>query len=237
MVVFERYDIRSRTWVRNFLIGVNILVFFAEILAGDVVVFWFAMWPSDIIQGQFLWTLVSSMFLHGNLWHIFFNMWGLYIFGNDVEHYFGSVRFLALYLFWGVFANLFYVAATALLTPWWLNIPTLGASGALFGVMASYAVLYPRRQLTVFLFLFPITMNARTFILFYALLETAYLLVMPYSGVMGGGIAHAAHVGGFIAGWVMAYFEQRRRFKPPRREYIEYRWDGEEGGLEWDDTP
>ena len=105
MVVFERYNMRSRSWARDLLIGVNVLFFLGEVFAYNTFITWFAMWPSDILNGQFLWTLVTSTFLHGDFWHIFFNMWGLYIFGNDVEQYFGSWVFLGLYLFWGVFAK------------------------------------------------------------------------------------------------------------------------------------
>ncbi|MHA2406784.1 MAG: rhomboid family intramembrane serine protease [Candidatus Ranarchaeia archaeon] len=237
MVVFERYNIRSRSWVRDLLIGLNVLFFLGEIIAYNEFLFWFAMWPSDILNGQFLWTLVTSTFLHGDFWHIFFNMWGLYVFGNDVEHYFGSWMFLGIYLFWGVFANLFYVFSTLYLTPWALSIPTLGASGALFGVMASYAILYPRRQLTVFLLFFPLRMGARTFILFYAVIQFVYLFLAPFSNMSGGGIAYAAHVGGFIIGWITTVIVKRRRYKPPKRSFIEYSWDGEDGRLEWDRTP
>ncbi|MHA2059300.1 MAG: rhomboid family intramembrane serine protease [Candidatus Ranarchaeia archaeon] len=237
MVVFERYNIQGRSWARNLLLGINVLFFLGELIAFNEFVTLFAMWPSDILTGQYLWTLVTSTFLHGDFWHIFFNMWGLYIFGNDVEQYFGSWVFLGLYLFWGVFANIFYVFATLYLTPWALNIPTLGASGALFGVMASYAILYPKRQLTVFLFLFPIRMGARTFVLFYALIQFVYLFLAPFSAMTGGGIAYAAHIGGFIIGWISTQIVKRRRYKPPKRSFIEYSWDGEDGRLEWDNTP
>ena len=90
MVVFERYNMKSRSWARDLLIGVNVLFFLGEVFAFNTFITWFAMWPSDILNGRFLWTLVTSTFLHGNFWHIFFNMWGLFIFGNDVENYFGS---------------------------------------------------------------------------------------------------------------------------------------------------
>ena len=134
MAIFERYNLPGNAWARNLLIAINVLVFAIQMFAYEFVVYWFAMWPSDILRGQFLWSLVTNMFVHADISHIFFNMYALYIFGNDVELYFGHRRFLIYYLAWGVFANLFYIVTTLLLTPFWISIPTLGASGAILGV-------------------------------------------------------------------------------------------------------
>ena len=221
MAIFESYDMQGNAWVTKVLLGANILVFLVQMFAFGPVIYWFAMFPSDIIRGQFLWTLLSNMFLHADVVHIFFNMYALYIFGNDVEYYFGHIPFLVLYLFWGFFANLFYIGTTFFLTPWWINVPTIGASGAVFGVMIAYAVAYPQRILTGFI-PFPIRTTARRFVLLYIVIETVYFMIGPVTGVTGGGVAHAAHLGGALAGYLSAQYIQRKRFKPQTYTYYDY---------------
>ena len=212
MAVFERFNLPGNSWARNVLLAINAIVFLAQNFFNNQIIYFFAMWPSDILQGQFLWTLITNMFVHANIGHIFFNMWALYIFGNDVEFYFGSKRFLLYYLIWGVVANIFYIVSTLFLTPFWLNIPTLGASGAVFGVMIAYAVAFPRRELTVWL-LFPIRTTARNFVIFYILLETFYFITVPLSPMLGGGVAHAAHLGGALAGYLFTQNVERKRYR------------------------
>ncbi|MHA1917026.1 MAG: rhomboid family intramembrane serine protease [Candidatus Ranarchaeia archaeon] len=233
MVVFERYNSRGKSWARNLIILSNVLMFLGEMVSYNLFIYYFSLIPIFVLQGRNLWSLITSMFLHGDMTHIFFNMWGIYIFGNEIEHYFGPWKFLILYLIWGVFANVFYILATLLLTPSLLFIPTLGASGALFGLMATYAFLYPNKELYVFAFIFPIRMKAKTFVLFYAILETIYLMLT--SSAAFGGIAHAAHVGGFIAGLITIILEKRRT-RPRSRSHFEFKWEGDEGGFQWDDS-
>ena len=104
----------------------------------------YAFWPSDLLQGQFLWTLFTNLFLHADIFHIFFNMLTLIIFGIDVEYGLGKINYILIYFFSGVAANLLHFLTTlAFLPAAFLYIPTVGASGAIFGVMGAYLFLFP----------------------------------------------------------------------------------------------
>jgi membrane associated rhomboid family serine protease len=136
---------------------------------------------------------VSYAFLHGNLLHLAFNMFGLYMFGSGVEQVFGARRYLTYYLTCVVSA-----ALTQLVVLGWSGVfvPTVGASGGVFGLLLAYAVLFPHHRI---LLLFPpIPMRARVFVLVYAGLE----LVLGIAGTASG-IAHFAHLGGMVGGWVL----------------------------------
>jgi membrane associated rhomboid family serine protease len=159
---------------------------------------WFS--PYDFFHGRNLYTLVTAAFLHGDWVHIISNMYFLYIFADDAEDVMGHVTFLIFYLFCAVVASLFYALVTAatyaiagLSIP--MDLACVGASGAIFGVMAAYAIFFPNRTLMV-----PGMgrITAKIYIIFYAIMETIYVLVA--SGASGDNIAHAAHVGGFLAG-------------------------------------
>lgn len=159
----------------------------------------FALWPINA-QWALLpeagfepWQLVSYAFLHGNLLHLAFNMFGLYMFGSGVEQVFGARRYLTYYLTCVVSA-----ALTQLVVLGWSGVfvPTVGASGGVFGLLLAYAVLFPHHRI---LLLFPpIPMRARVFVLVYAGLE----LVLGIAGTASG-IAHFAHLGGMVGGWLL----------------------------------
>lgn len=154
-------------------------------------------------------TLLSSMFLHGGLLHLGGNMLFLWIFGNNVEHRLGSLRFLLAYLGCGVLATLFFsLFATD------SNIPLVGASGAISGILGAYFIWFPRNKVKVFVFLFPFIMDsiylpARLVLGFYLLVDN--LLPFLFAATGSGGVAHGAHIGGFIGGVVMALWKY-----PPR---------------------
>ena len=144
--------------------------------------------PILVWQKFFVWQLVSYMFLHGGLWHILFNMFALWMFGTELERIWGTRRFLKYYFFTGIGAGIL----TVLLTP---NspIPTIGASGAIYGILLAYAYHFPQRRIFLY-FLFPIP--ARVFVVIIGLL--AFLNSMGPAG----GIAHIAHLGGLVFGWI-----------------------------------
>ena len=142
------------------------------------------------IQSLKLWQFVSYMFLHANFTHIFFNMWGLYLFGMAVLPSLGTTRFLQLYVLSGVSG-----AGLWLLVNWGSRYPLVGASAAIFGVMMAAAMFYP--DMRIQLIFPPIPMKMKTFVLVYAGVEIASEL----SGG-GGGIAHLAHLGGFISAYI-----------------------------------
>jgi membrane associated rhomboid family serine protease len=168
------------------------------------------------------WPFLTCMFLHGGWAHLIGNMWSLWIFGDNVEDVMGPWRFLAFYLLTGLLAGV---------THYFLNldsaVPTVGASGAIAGVLGAYFILYPRSQIVVLvpIFFFP---------LFFQLPAVTYLLFWFLSQVFGGaiagltssqvsGIAFWAHVGGFLAGVVfhrLFIFPERERPRKFQRDEL-----------------
>ena len=197
------------------LITLNVLVFLVEIAKGDALLARFALWPLGRYYVPELGTaggfrpsqLVTYAFLHAGFMHLFLNMFALLIFGRDVEAALGAGRYLALYV-----AAVLSAAVTQLLVLAAVGgepFPTIGASGGVFGVLLAFGTLYPRRIVTL---LFPpIPMPAWLFVILYGALELV-------QGVVGtqAGVAHFAHVGGMIGGWIVL-----RRW---RRRAIEVEW-------------
>jgi len=159
----------------------------------------YALIPADIAGGRHLDTLITSMFLHASLLHVGGNMLFLWIFGNNVEDQLGEIKYLALYFASGIAGSLLQV---------YINpsspIPTLGASGAISGVLAAYVLYFPAaRVLTYIAPIFLVTIRAFVFIGYWILLQAfqAFLNI----GVTGGGVAFFAHVGGFAMGFALAF--------------------------------
>lgn len=145
-------------------------------------------------------TLITSMFMHGGIAHIFGNMIFLWVFGDNIENRLGHLRYLLFYLVCGIIASLAHVFVTAALGGNML-VPTLGASGAISGVLGAYILLYPKRRVRVILFNFLTVVPA-----FVALgIWFVFQLIsgFGYLGSSEGGVAYAAHVGGFIAGLIL----------------------------------
>ncbi|MGE5639157.1 MAG: rhomboid family intramembrane serine protease [Clostridia bacterium] len=183
------------------LIG-NVLVFLAQMSSGMPLVEWFALWPDGNFQP---WQLVTYSFLHGSLPHIFFNMFGLYMFGSDIERLFGSRYYLAYYIASVVVAGLTHLLMTTLMgSP---PAPMVGASGGIYGLLLAFGWYFPQRR--VMLLFPPIPMSARTFVVVFAVVELFF-------GVTGtaAGVAHFAHLGGMLGGWLM--IEYRRRYSRRR---------------------
>ncbi|MBJ90252.1 MAG: rhomboid family intramembrane serine protease [Woeseia sp.] len=156
-----------------------------------------------VLAGSGGWlTAVTSMFMHGSWMHIIGNLWFLWIFGNNVEDAMGPLRFLVFYLLCGLVAAVFQVAADPA-----SQVPMVGASGAIGGVMGAYILLYPRVSVHMLVFLgFYVT----TFAVPAFLMLGYWFLVQVMSGVTtygneGGGVAFWAHVGGFVAGGFFVY--------------------------------
>jgi membrane associated rhomboid family serine protease len=197
--------------VTRALLIANVAVFLLQDMAGPELFAWFALWPPGVPGSPAfeVWQLVSYGFLHGSLTHLFFNMLALYMFGPDVERLFGMRFFLQYYFACIVTAALTHLAATA-----WMGAapaPTVGASGAMFGLLLAFGWYFPQRR--VMLIFPPIPMPARVFVAVYGALE----LVLGVTGTASG-VAHFAHLGGMLGGWLMI---QWRRggfpFVPPRR--------------------
>ncbi|ODS97659.1 MAG: hypothetical protein ABS56_08710 [Lautropia sp. SCN 69-89] len=185
----------------KWLIVANFAAFFAQGALGEQLLVWFALWPGDpagLLSAP--WTLLSYGFLHASVTHLLFNMFALWMFGADLERVWGARR-LALGYFAGVaigaLAQVFVVVAFG--GP---DVPVIGASAGVFAMLAGYALVFPNR--TVMLLIPPIPMPARVFVLLYGALELAL-------GVTGTatGVAHFAHLGGMVGGWIAHRFGGR----------------------------
>ncbi|TDH29197.1 rhomboid family intramembrane serine protease [Segetibacter sp. 3557_3] len=146
-------------------------------------------------------TLVSSMFMHGGIAHLFGNMLFLWVFGDNLENVLGHLKYLMFYLLCGILAGLSHVFSTVIL-PQSMLIPSLGASGAISGVMGGYLLLFPRRGVHVWIFLFVITLPAFLVVGIWFVFQLLNGLG-TLGGQEGGGIAYAAHIGGFIFGLLL----------------------------------
>jgi membrane associated rhomboid family serine protease len=189
------------------LLITNVLVFLLlQATGGAALVTWFALWPLNpagpVIAPAFQpWQIVTYSFLHGGLAHLFFNMLALYMFGAAVEGFFGSRYYLYYY-----FACVVAAAICHLIFVAWIGgppIPTVGASGGIYGLLLAYGIYFPRR--TVMLLFPPIPMPARVFVTLFAALELWF-------GVTGtaSGIAHFAHLGGMLGGFLMIQYRRGR---------------------------
>ena len=162
--------------------------------------------------------LVTSMFLHSGFMHLFGNMLFLWIYGDNVEYHLGRLAFLFWYLVTGAAATLSF----ALLSPGSL-IPMVGASGAISGVLGFYFVWFPRNVVRMFVFLFPFFMNTVTvparIVLGIYLFADNLLPLLLSAGQRGGGVAHSAHIGGFIAGMAIAWALNKREVTAPPETY------------------
>ncbi|HMK29913.1 MAG TPA: rhomboid family intramembrane serine protease [Terriglobales bacterium] len=223
----------STPYVNYFLLGLNTLVFLFELSlppdARQSFIFQFGVVPARItallqgapatVPGPSLLPILTSMFLHASWMHLIFNMWALYIFGDNIEDYLGHFRYLLLYLTTGVAASLLHV----LFNPG-SRVPSVGASGAIAGIMGAYFVLYPTaRVLTLvpFLFVFFLWLPAWVVlgVWFLGQFLSGAATSIAYSSQTSGGIAFWAHVGGFLAGvGLIKLFPSR-----PRR-YRYFRW-------------
>lgn len=152
--------------------------------------------------GSVYFTLILSMFMHGGIAHIFGNMLFLWIFGDNLEDALGHVRYLVFYLVCGILASLAHVFSTVALGGDPL-IPSLGASGAISGVLGGYLLLYPSRRVRVILFRFLTDVPAYVAIGLWFVFQLVSGLGLLGGGTQAGGVAYAAHIGGFIAGLVL----------------------------------
>jgi membrane associated rhomboid family serine protease len=185
--------------VTQALIVINVIVFFAGGLLGAAPTFLLALWP---IGPNFMpWQLLTYAFVHSGLTHLLFNMFGLYMFGGDVERVWGTRRFLSFYIVCALSAAALQLIVTAVTGAYY---PTVGASGAVFGLLLAFALLFPRRM--VMPIFPPIPMRAPVFVALYGILE----LVLGVTGTQAG-VAHFAHLGGLAGGFIyMRYWSWRR---------------------------
>lgn len=184
--------------VTQSLLIANVAVFLLQGASGNALVAEFALWPLGD-SGFGIWQLVTYSFLHGGLAHIGFNMFALYMFGGDIERLFGSRFFLAYYFACVVSAGLFHLAISGLIAG--PAEPIIGASGGIYGLLLAFGMYFPRRM--VMLVIPPIPMQARTFVVLMGVLE----LVLGVTGTEAG-VAHFAHLGGMLGGWLMIRYRR-----------------------------
>jgi membrane associated rhomboid family serine protease len=202
------------------LIIINLGVFFVQYFMLSPITFggvslenlfvkYFALWPFDISKilgfddfSFYPWQLISYQFMHGGFWHIFMNLFALWMFGSDLENQWGSKKFLYYYLLAGVGAAIVHLIVTPLLGG---DLrPTVGASGAVYGVLLAFGMTYPDRPIFMFPLFIPIP--AKYFVMIFAGLEL-------FSGFSGNdGIAHFAHLGGALTGFLLIKFGNKLPF-------------------------
>ncbi|MCF7854290.1 MAG: rhomboid family intramembrane serine protease [Candidatus Pacebacteria bacterium] len=175
------------------IIVANVIVFILQMMSGNRLTEYLWLHSHYLLRGQ-VWRLGTHMFAHGGLGHIFFNMWGLYIFGKPLEDRIGGERFLYLYFVSGIMG-----ALTWLLFNWGGAHPVIGASGAVFGILVASAMTFPNR---VYMLLFPpIPMKLKTLAVVFGVIEVISLLSLP-----GSPIARLAHLGGMIGGFLYVHW-------------------------------
>jgi membrane associated rhomboid family serine protease len=216
--------------VNSFLIGINLLIFFFEAALTpsslNALVFQLGVVPLRVfalLNGTghhsalpVLLPFLTSMFLHGSWMHVIGNMWFLYIFGDNIEDYLGHFQYLLFYLAAGLLAML-----TQVLSSPNSSVPTLGASGAIAGVLGAYFVLYPKaRVLTWFPIFFVFYLPAWVMLGYWFVLQffSGAATSLVYQGrAVGAGVAFWAHVGGFVAGAVLVKLLPARSRRSPYR--------------------
>lgn len=200
--------------VNSLLIAANVLIFVNQFIfsaSPDPIMTRYSAVPLQIMRMENLHTLVTSMFLHGGYMHIIGNMLYLYVFGDNVENLMGSLRYLLFYLLCGIGATMTHVLSSP-----GSQVPLVGASGAISGVLAAYAVSFPRAKVLVAIPIFFYISTARVPAV---VLIGFWFLLQVFSGVVSGsqasGTAWFAHIGGFVIGLVLLRF-----FRPARKRRV-----------------
>ena len=220
-------------FINLFFIFINVLVFIYQVSLGQQLTEFIQQF--GFVPGQFQdrqaenWLdlgrfipVVTSMFLHGNLLHVFSNMWMLWIFGDNVEDSMGHAKYFIFYMLCGIAAVIVqYAFGTG------SQIPMLGTSGAISGVLGAYFLLYPKARIVtlgpVFILFYLVEIPAFFFLGIWFFLQflqgsVHWLVTDPASD--GGGIAWWAHIGGFGAGFLLVHFFKRRKKHSPKRKFF-----------------
>ncbi len=199
------------------LLIINVAIFVAQRLMPELTA-WFAVTPVLFWTQGFFWQPFTYMWLHFDLWHLAFNMLALWMFGSPLAQAWGERRFLRFYLLCGAGAGLIIVAWPGLpallsMPPWQsFVIPTLGASGAVFGVLLAYSLTWPDR--TIMLLFPPIPVRAIWFI--------PLILGISFLSDTRGNISHAGHLGGVLVGWIL-FRRMSNQSLIPSTEQLRYR--------------
>lgn len=213
--------IHGRPYLNYGLIAINIIIFIYELIATGFLtnesatismLEKYGAIPNQVLSGN-IFSVITSMFLHGGLAHLMGNMVYLFVFGDNIEDRFGRIKYLVLYLIWGIVAAL----GHSLIAVYSGNgeIPAIGASGAISGVLGAYLVMFPRARIYTIVFAFFITtirIPAIAFIPFWFIMQIVLGFIDPLSGV-----AYAAHISGFLAGAGTGYLWKKLKVQGPTK--------------------
>ncbi len=208
--------------VTRALLIANIAIYILQQFFAPSMMIWGALWPvgpahlagydvatgAPVMVGFHVWQVVTYAFMHGSITHIAFNMFALWMFGGPIEHLLGARHYTFYYFFCAIVAALAHLAVVHWFTGGFY--PTIGASGAIFGLLLAFGVMYP--HVKMFLIFFPIPMPAWVFVIGYILLE----LFLGITGTQAG-VAHFAHLGGAVGGYVLLQYWRGRLPVKPRR--------------------
>lgn len=203
---------RTAPVVTYALIALNVLVFFLELNGGEPFIERWSVVPRRLIQnpgGDFI-TIFTSMFMHGGWLHLGGNMLYLWIFGDNVEDRFGHAKFTLFYLLCGIAATVAQVVVST-----GSNVPNLGASGAIAGVLGAYLILFPRGNVRVLMGRSVVPMPALAVIGLWIVLQFINGVGSITQSAETGGVAYMAHIGGFVAGLILTFLFGGRRIEAP----------------------
>ncbi len=202
---------RTAPLVTYALIALNLLFFFVELSGGEAFIQQWSVVPRRLLANPVgdLPTIFTSMFMHAGWLHLGGNLLYLWIFGDNVEDNFGHLKFLVFYLVCGIAATLAQVAVSA-----GSNVPNLGASGAIAGVLGAYILLFPRGQVKVLMGRGVIPMPALVVIGMWIVLQFVSGIGSITQSAETGGVAYMAHIGGFIAGLVLTFVLRTTAARP-----------------------
>lgn len=200
------------------LIAANVVLFLAG-WAFPALITVFGLTPSDVLLGGRLWQVVSYMFFHGNVGHILFNMLALWMFGTELERLWGTRAFLRYYFVVGIAAavSTILVSSTFDFAARTFYTTTIGASGAIYGLLLAYGLLFPNRPILLY-FVFPIPAK------YFVMILGAIALLMAVSD-SGGGVAHITHLGGLIAGYLLLRGRNLSPANEVRYRYLRWKMD------------
>ncbi|MCS7119863.1 MAG: rhomboid family intramembrane serine protease [Nitrososphaerota archaeon] len=222
----------SKPLVNYALITANVIVFFYFFLQGQdsmyKAFYVYGAIPAEILRGERVWTILTSMFMHGDISHLLGNMIFLYVFGDNVEDTFGHIKYLAFYIMGGVVASLAHIGSTLLsmyysagVYPFFpdLLIPSLGASGAISGVLGAYFLLFPNSRIRTLVWYFYIVTVIKIPAYYYLGFWFVYQLLMGFGALLGmpSTVAFWAHIGGFVYGSALVRLV---RIRPKRRPLL-----------------
>jgi rhomboid family protein len=205
----DNQRLHGRPYVTYLLIAINAIIFLAEVIvtanfsdraATNALLQTYGAIPNKVLAGD-IFSVISSMFLHGGIAHLIGNMLFLFVFGDNIEDKFGRIKYVLFYIAWGfaaAYAHSFYAVSTG-----GGEIPAIGASGAISGVLGAYLVLFPRAKIFTIIAAFFITtvrIPAIAYIPFWFVMQVIFGLLNPL-----GGVAYLAHIGGFLAGVLTGY--------------------------------